>query len=214
MEKIRVVAFDDFADIRDMYELLINGEEDMICAGTFPDCNNVIKHIEQTLPDVILMDIAMPGLNGIESVRLIMAKFPELKVIMQTVFEDGDRIFDAICAGASGYILKKSTPEQIVQAIRDAYVGGSPMTPLIAAKVLEQLRMVTPVKKAPEDFRLTEREKELLQLLVKGMSYKMIAVQLKISYHTVDSHIRKIYEKLHVHSATEAIGKALERRVI
>ncbi|MBL7766819.1 MAG: response regulator transcription factor [Chitinophagaceae bacterium] len=213
MKKIKVLVFEDHEDMRMMYEFLIQSQQDMELVASFPNSRNVLESIKQYRPDVILMDIQMPGMNGIETVRLLKTHFPELKIIMQTIFEDADRIFDSICAGASGYILKKSTNEDILQAIRECYAGGAPMTPVIALKVLDLFRKNNPQSQSV-DFKLTDREKDILGLLVKGKSYKMIASELDISYHTVDAHIRKIYEKLHVHNATEAVSKAIENKIV
>lgn len=205
--KIRVVIFDDHPVIRDNIEMLIDGEEDMICSGTFPDCSDLEKKIEKSTPDVIIMDIQMPGINGIEGVKQIKKKFPDAKILMQTVFEDEQKVFDSICAGASGYVLKKSSTEEIVKAIRDTYAGGSAMTPVIAGKVLEKFRVMSAPRETSSAV-LSDREREILALLARGKSYKMIADELGISFHTVDSHLRKVYEKLHVHSMTEAVDKA------
>ncbi|MBS1659309.1 MAG: response regulator transcription factor, partial [Bacteroidetes bacterium] len=203
-KKIRVIVFDDHPAIRDNIELLVDAEPDMICVGTFPDCRDLERKIEKSEPDVIVMDIQMPGMNGIEGVKLIRGKFPAMRILMQTVFEDEQRIFDSICAGANGYILKKSSAEEIIKAIRDVHAGGSAMTPTVAGKVLERVKGSFGAVSNPDDISLSEREHEILMLLSKGKSYKMIADELKISFHTVDSHLRKVYEKLHVHSMTEA----------
>lgn len=212
--KIRVVVFDDHPVIRDNIEMLVDAEDDMMCVGMFPDCSDIEKKIEKSNPDVIIMDIQMPGVNGIEGVKQIKKKFPDSRILMQTVFEDEQKVFDSIYAGASGYILKKSSAEEIVKAIRDTYAGGSPMTPTIAVKVLEKFRSNFGAADESEINLLSEREKEILSLLSRGKSYKMIADELNISYHTVDSHIRKVYEKLHVHSMTEAVDKAKRGRMI
>jgi len=213
-KKIRVVIFDDHPVIRDNIEMLVDAEDDMICTGMFPDCSDLERKIEKSNPDVIIMDIQMPGINGIDGVKQIRKKFPAAKILMQTVFEDEQKIFDSICAGASGYILKKSSAEEIVKAIRDTHEGGSPMTPTIAMKVLEKFRLDHKSENEEGDFGLSDREKEILTLLSKGRSYKMIADELGISFYTVDSHIRKIYDKLHVHSMTEAVDKARRGRMI
>lgn len=213
-KKIRVIVFDDHPAIRDNIEMLVDAEDDMMCVGTFADCSDVERKIEKSNPDVIIMDIQMPGINGIDGVKQIKLKFAEAKILMQTVFEDEQRIFDSICAGASGYILKKSSTEDIVKAIRDTFAGGSPMTPAIAMKVLEKFRSEHAAKTSSDDFGLSDREREILSLLATGKSYKMIAEQCAISYYTVDSHIRKIYEKLHVHSMTEAVDKARKNKLI
>jgi DNA-binding NarL/FixJ family response regulator len=211
--KIRVLAFDDHPGIRQMIELLIDQEPDMICVAAWPDARDLLARVEKAAPDVVLMDISMPGMNGIEAVRLIRETFPEVRILMQTVFDDSDRIFEAIHAGASGYLLKKSGGEALVQAIRDVHQGGAPMTPAVAAKVLEAFRK-KPETQPAEDYQLSPREKEVLQLLVDGKSYKMIAADLDISFHTVDAHIRKIYDKLHVRSLGEAVSKALKNRIV
>lgn len=213
-KKIRVIVFDDHPAIRDNIELLVDAEPDMICVGTFPDCRDLERKIEKSEPDVIVMDIQMPGMNGIEGVKLIRGKFPAMRILMQTVFEDEQRIFDSICAGANGYILKKSSAEEIIKAIRDVHAGGSAMTPTVAGKVLERVKGSFGAVSNPDDISLSEREHEILMLLSKGKSYKMIADELKISFHTVDSHLRKVYEKLHVHSMTEAVDQARKRRLI
>lgn len=214
MSKIRVLAFDDHAAIRQMLELLIDAQPDMLCVAVWPDCRDLLQRVEKAAPDVIVMDISMPGMDGIAAVRQLRQAFPHIRVLMQTVFEDDERIFDAIYAGASGYLLKKSSAEAIVQAIRDVSEGGSPMTPSVAAKVLQKFRTTPPVQAAGEDYHLTPREKEVLSLLVEGQSYKMIAANMHISFHTVDAHIRRIYEKLHVHSLGEAVRKAIQGRIV
>lgn len=213
-EKIRVLIFEDHAQMRNMYELMLDSEPDMLCVGAQENCNNAIKIIEKTLPDVILMDIQMPGKSGVEAAREIKNIFPTINIIMQTIFSDDDKIFESICNGASGYLLKNSTLEEFLSAIRQVHVGGAPMSPSVALKVLNRFRQSNTAVLPAENFNLTDREKEILGLLANGQSYKLIASQLNISYYTVDSHIRKIYEKLHVRSATEAIKKAIDNRLV
>lgn len=214
MHPIRVIAFDDSKDLREMFRLLVEAQPDMVCVAMHPDLSQVIRDIGAAQPDVIVMDIQMPGMNGIEGVRTIKARYPNARILMQTVFDDDDKVFDAICAGASGYILKTAAVEEMTKAIRDVHAGGSAMTPAIAYKVLSRFRANEPLVKPVADPGLSEREKEVLTELVKGRSYKMIAEELAISYHTVDSHIRKIYEKLHVRSNAEAVSKAHTERLI
>jgi DNA-binding NarL/FixJ family response regulator len=165
------------------------------------------------MPDVILMDIDMPGITGIEAVTKIHAAYPEIKILMQTVFDDEERIFHSICAGAVGYMLKQTKPLDMLQAIREAAQGGSPMSPAIATKVLKMFRQYSPVS-SDEKIILSEREKEVLSALTQGKSYKMIAEICSISLDTVRFHIKKIYDKLHVHSMTEAVSKALREKLI
>ncbi|MBX7242268.1 MAG: response regulator transcription factor [Bacteroidia bacterium] len=211
MKKIHIVIFDDNFERRESLTFLLETYEDFQVAGSYEDCRNVIKVLEETRPDVILMDIEMPEVNGIEAVKLIREKDKEVKIIMQTVFEDDEKVFDAMLAGASGYLLKKTNAEKIVEAIRDVMDGGSPMTPVVARKILERMReQQKPV--SGEELLLSDREKEILQYLVQGLSYKMIADKCFISYHTVNSHIKKIYEKIQVHSQSEAVVKALKNK--
>lgn len=213
MQPIRVIAFEDNKDMRDMFRLLVDTQNDMVCVAVHPDLSQMMRDIDAAQPNVIVMDIQMPGMNGIEGVRAIQARFPEARILMQTVFDDEERVFDAICSGASGYILKTANAQDMMQAIRDVHTGGAPMTPAIAVKVLSRFR-ANENTASTEQFGLSDREKEVLTLLVRGRSYKMIADELGISYHTVDSHMRKIYEKLHVHSNAEAVSKAVSKRLV
>jgi len=190
--------------------MLLNLSPDFECAGTFKNCNNLIEDIQQTQPDLVLMDIDMPGLNGIEATRLIRIHFNTLPVIIQTIFDENDKIFDSLRAGANGYLLKKTTPEKFLESLREALTGGAPMTGSIAAKVLSFFAAEQPAK----NYHLTEREKEILALLAKGNSYKMIADECKISYSTVNNHISNIYDKLYVNSATEAVSLAIKERLV
>lgn len=209
---VRIVIYDDNFNRRESLKILIDSIEDFEVAGMFTNCNNVKKDMEELHPDIVLMDVQMPETDGIQGVKIISEYFPDIKVIMQTVFEDDDKIFDAIRFGACGYILKKAPAEKMTEAIREALHGGSPMTPSIATKVLSFFR--TQESKRPDLYGLSERETEILQKLVEGKSYKMIADQLIISYHTVNSHVKKIYEKLQVHSVGEAVSKAIQQKLI
>ena len=210
---IRVVIFEDNFLLRDSLYQLINGSPGLTCAGALANCEDIIFNIKKTNPAVVLMDIQMPGMNGIEGVKVIKENFPEIKIIMQTVVEDDEKIFASICGGASGYLLKNTPPTRLLQAIVEVYEGGAPMTPAIAAKVLEKFRRQSPTS-SEELNDLSIREKEILECLVEGMSYKMIASSCKISIDTVRFHIRNIYEKLHVSSKSEAVAKALRRDMI
>jgi DNA-binding NarL/FixJ family response regulator len=211
--KTRVIVFDDNKDRRESLELLISIKEDMECIGTFENVKHVLSDIQESQPDVVLMDIDMPEINGIEAVRQIRTKYPKLFIIMQTVFEDEEKITSAISAGADGYILKKTSPDKLIEGIREVLEGGAPMTPSVAKLVL-RLFHSTHVHQGRAESTLSEREKEVLSLLVKGNSYKMIADQCGISPFTVNAHIRKIYEKLQVHSVAEAVNKALTQRLV
>jgi len=210
---IRVVIFEDNKSLRQGLYQLINGSDGFECVGAFEDCMNLIKNIEDTRPDLVLMDIEMPGINGIEAVHILRQKFPELKILMQTIFEDSDKIFKSIQSGASGYILKTTSPSRILEFIKETYEGGAPMSPSVATKVLKMMAEQAPTAKV-NYFNLSEREKQILSCLVNGMSYKLIADTCFISIDTVRGHIRNIYEKLHVHSKGEAIATAIKGRIV
>lgn len=208
------MVFDDNKGRLESLELLINQFDDMKCVGTFLNCEGIIEKAGVLHPDVILMDIDMPGLNGIEGLKLIRKAMPEVMVIMQTVFEDENKIFEAVKSGAHGYFLKKTSPLKLIEGIRDVMEGGAPMTPSVAKKVLDVFQQKSDSRNKNSSFDLTPREHEILSHLVKGSSYKMIADACGISWHTVNSHFKKIYEKLHVHSATEAISVAIEQKIV
>ena len=211
--KIKVVIFEDNKSLRQGLYQLINGSEGFICGGAFEDCLDLLKNIEETKPDVVLMDIQMPGINGIEAVGILHEKYPELKILMQTIFEDSEKIFQSILAGASGYILKNTSPSRFLEYIKETYEGGAPMSPSVATKVLKIVSQQTsPLKE--NSFNLSSREKEVLSCLVKGMSYKLIANACFISIDTVRGHIRNIYEKLHVHSKGEAVAAAIKGNIV
>ena len=207
---IRIVIYDDNQQRRDSLIALLSLTEGMQCIADFPDCSHVVEDIEEYYPDVVLMDIEMPNVNGISGVTLIKQHHPEVRVIMQTVFEDEDKIFAALQAGAEGYILKSAPADRIIQSIEEVYRGGASMTPSVAMRVMQYF--VKP-KQEDADFGLTAREREVLRLLSDGLSYKMVADKLGISYFTVNSHIKKIYDKLHVHSLGEAVALAHKRQL-
>ncbi len=210
---IKVVIFEDNNSLRQSLFQLINGSEGFRCVGAFEDCLDLLKNIENTKPDVVLMDIGMPGINGIDAVRMIREKYPFLKILMQTVFEDNEKIFNSILAGASGYILKNTSPSRFLDFIKETYEGGAPMSPSVATKVLKMMAEQSPAAKL-NTFDLSDREKEILSCLVKGMSYKLIADACFISIDTVRGHIRNIYEKLHVHSKSEAVATAIKGKIV
>jgi len=209
---VKVAVFDDNKPRRELLEMLLNSTVGMVCTGAFEDCRHVIQNIVKNIPDVVLMDIDMPNVNGIEGLQLIKKQFPDVKILMQTVFEDDEKIFAAICAGADGYVLKKTPPAKLLDAINEVMLGGAPMTPTVARQVLQLFNNRN--KKAATDFHLTDRETEILSMLVQGLSYKMIADKCNVSYSTVNSHITHIYEKLHVKSGTEAVAKAIEQKIV
>ena len=213
---LRIAIFDDNKNILDSITLLLQTEPAFEIAGTFNHVLDCIEDIKECSPDVVLMDIEMPGMTGIEAVRTITKELPHVQVLMQTVFEDDDRVFDSICGGASGYILKNQLNTKLIDAIKELQYGGSPMSPSIARKVFNKLQeipqQIRPGKQP--DYQLTPREKEVLSCIVKGLSYKMIAAELNISYETVRSHVKKIYEKLHVASLTEVVAKAINQKIV
>ena len=210
---IKVTVFEDNNSLRKGLFQLINGSEGFKCVGAFEDCLDLLKNIEDTKPNVVLMDIEMPGINGIEAVGMLREKYPDLKILMQTIFEDNEKIFNSILAGASGYILKNTSPSRFLDFIKETYEGGAPMSPSVATKVLKMMAEQSSSAKT-ESFNLSEREKEILSCLVKGMSYKLIADACFISIDTVRGHIRNIYEKLHVHSKGEAVAKAIKSKIV
>ncbi|MEP7377504.1 MAG: response regulator transcription factor [Chitinophagaceae bacterium] len=213
---LRIAIFDDNKNIRESISLLLATVPQFEVVGSFCHVLDCIDDVRDSKPDIVLMDIEMPGMTGIEAVTKIKKEFPHIQVLMQTVFEDDDRVFDSICAGASGYILKNFLNTKLVDSINELQYGGSPMSPSIARKVLNKMQAVSKIIKpeATPDYHLTAREKEVLSCLVNGLSYKMIASDLTISYETVRSHVKKIYEKLHVASLTEVVAKAINQRIV
>ena len=185
----------------------------MACIADFEDCTGLVRHLEALFPDVVLMDIHMPGIDGIEGVKLLHKHYPDTYIIMQTVFEDDEKIFSCLQAGAHGYILKKAPPEKLIDGIREVVAGGAPMTPTIARRVLQFFGKQSS-KGDPGAYDLSKREIEILNYLVKGFSHKMIAAELFISIFTVNNHIKKIYTKLQVHNVSEAVSTALQKGLV
>jgi DNA-binding NarL/FixJ family response regulator len=206
---IRVALIEDEKEVRQGLSYILNHTEGFRCVGEFKSYEDALSALSSP-PDVLLSDIGLPGMKGDEGAGLFKKKFPSSAIIMLTVYRDDDRIFRSIVAGASGYILKKEPPGKILEAIREVHAGGAAMSAETAIKVLDAFRKLTPRRSEHEP--LTEREEEILQELVKGNSYKSTADHLFISVHTVRFHIRSIYEKLHVHSKSQAVVKALKDR--
>jgi DNA-binding NarL/FixJ family response regulator len=210
---IKLLLFEDNASLREGLSMLFNGTEGFTVVGAYPNCTQVLEQVERCKPDVVLMDIDMPGVGGLGGLKLIKSKFAAVKVVMLTVFDNNENVLEAMKLGADGYLLKKTSPSKLLEAIQDVFNGGAPMTSSVARQVLE-LFARRPVNKPDENYQLSEREKEVLQWLVNGYSYKMVAAQLFISLETVRSHVKKIYEKMHVNSKTEAVAKALKGKMM
>lgn len=211
--EIRVVIFEDNKLVRDALEAILNGTAGYTCCGVFADGNHWEEDIKRSRPDVILMDIEMPGLSGVEVTQHINDVFPGIKILIQTVFNDSEKIFQALCAGASGYILKNDPPNKYLEAINEVYNGGAPINASVAKKVLGFFANKNVVLTTPgnTDYLLSEREKEILRLMVEGHHSKDIADRSFISYETVRTHVKHIYKKLHVASRSEAVLKAIQQ---
>jgi DNA-binding NarL/FixJ family response regulator len=206
---IKVAIVEDDVRVRGSLARLVDSTEGFLCVSQHPTAENALTELKLTLPDVVLMDINLPGMNGVDCVRRLKELLPETQVVMLTVYENTNIIFKALAAGASGYLLKTSSPEQLIEAIREVRDGGSPMTSHIARKVVASFQQLSnPVH---EYEKLSLREQEVLDCLAKGYLYREIAERLKISYATVHTHIRHIYEKLHVRSRTQAVTKHLQQ---
>ena len=201
--------FEDKDLLRKGLEELLNLSDEFTVTGSYPDCLQITETMKSGLPDVILMDIDMPGRNGIEAVKLVRAQSLKTAIIMLTVFDDNKHVFDAICDGASGYLLKKNISARLIAAIQDVLEGGAPMSPAIAKMVIQSMQ-----RTVNNPYQFNKREQEILSLLCEGNSYKMIATTTRFSFETVRSYIKNIYEKLQVHSATEAVSKAINERLI
>lgn len=200
---IRIVIYDDNDQRRESLKALFMLTSGMTCVADFPDCSHVVDDMHRLSPDIVLMDIEMPGVNGISAVTMIKTECPEIRVIMQTVFEDEEKVFASLQAGAEGYILKSAPAERITQCIRDVHEGGAYMTPSVALNVMQYFSEKT---RQNEAYGMTSKEQEVLKLLSEGLSYKMVADRLGISFFTVNAHVKKIYDKLHVHSLSEAMA--------
>lgn len=207
----RVLIYEDNHRLRQSLEILLNDEQLFKVAGAFPDCNKAAEEVIELDAELVVMDIDMPGIGGVEGVKQIKQAAPLTKVVMHTMFDDDTRIFDSICAGADGYLLKNTSPMQLIHSLQEVMQGGAPMSPFVAQKVFQFFRnQQQPVS----DFNLTNRETMILELLVKGNSYKMIADKSNVTIDTVKKHLQNIYHKLHVNCGTEAVAKALQHKII
>ena len=209
---IRVAIIEDERDIRESLSVLVNGTPGYSCTGSYRTMEEALDRIALQLPDIVLSDIGLPGRSGIEGVKLLKERHPQLLVLMLTVYDDDERIFEAMCAGACGYLLKKTPPARLLESLKEAVQGGAPMSPEVARRVVALFREIRPPDRA--DYQLTPHETRLLKLFVEGHNYKTAAVELGVSVNTVNFHVRHIYEKLQVHSRSEAVAKALRNRLV
>lgn len=207
----KLVIFEDNARLRASLELLLNDEVLFKVVGAYSNCQKAVQVIEDTGAELVVMDIDMPGMTGLEGVQQIKSVYPEVKIVMHTVFDDDTRIFDSLCKGADGYLLKNTAPVELIKSLEEVMQGGAPMSPFVAQKVFQYFRQ-KPVLN--ESYNLTPREKEVLELLVKGNSYKMIASTCNVSIDTVKRHLQNIYHKLHVNCGTEAVAKAIQQKIV
>lgn len=211
---VKVVVVDDNSTIRNGLKLLIDSTDGYNCPAVFENCEDMLLQIEKIKPDVLLMDIDLPGMSGIEGIKKVKVILPETIILVLTIYDENEVIFDALCAGASGYLVKKTPPSRLLEAIQEAYEGGAPMSAHIARKVVAFFQHKKVATTSDSNILLTPREKEVLSGLVEGNSYKAIASSLFISVETVRFHFRNIYKKLHVHSQSEAVSKAIKEGLI
>ena len=209
---INTIVVEDQRDLREGLQTLINFTPGFKCSGAFRTMEEAIARIKYDLPDVVLSDIGLPGMSGIEGIRILKEKYPDLIILVLTVYDDNEKIFDALCAGASGYLLKQTEPAELLKSVKEAVTGGAPMSPEVAARVIKLFREVRPPERV--DYDLTPHETRLLKLLVEGHNYVTASEELKISYNTIKFHVRNIYDKLQVHSKSEAVAIAMRDRLV
>ena len=209
---INVVIIEDQREVRDGLAMLINGTKGFRCAGSFRTMEDALRTIANDLPNVILTDLGLPGMSGIEGIRILKQRHPDVPIVALTVYDDEEEIFDALCSGASGYLLKDTQPARLLECLREVDSGGAPMSPEVAGRVVKLFREFRPPARAGHN--LTPAETELLKLLVEGHNYKTAAFELGITVNTVSFHLRNIYEKLQVHSKSEAVAKAFRERIV
>ncbi len=209
---IRTAIIEDVGQIREGLKTLINFTDGFTCTGSYRSVEEALHRIRHDVPDIVLSDIGLPGMSGIEGVRILKEQYPQMLILMLTVYEDDERIFDALCAGASGYLLKHTQPSKLLENIREAYTGGAPMSPEVALKVVRLFREFAPPERSGYD--LTPNETRLLKLLIDGYNYTTAAKKLGVSYNTIKFHIRNIFDKLQVHSKTDAVIKAMQNRLV
>ena len=209
---IKVAIIEDLRDIREGLAMIIKFTGGFRCTGSFRSMEEALEKIPIEPPDIALVDIGLPGMSGIEGIRLLKERLPNMLLLMLTVYDDDEMIFDALCAGACGYLLKKTPAARLIESLREAMDGGAPMSPEIARRVIHLFTEIRPPERA--DYHLTPHEARLLKLLVEGYSYKSAATEVGVSVTTVAFHIRNIYDKLQVHSKSEAVAKAIRNRLV
>lgn len=211
-QTIKILIVEDERNLREGLETLINFTPGFKCSGAFRTMEETLSHVRRDLPDIVLTDIGLPGISGIEGIKRLKESYPDLLILVLTVYDDNEKIFDALCAGACGYLLKQTEPSELLKSLREAVTGGAPMSPEVAAKVIKLFREVRPPEKA--DYNLTPHETRLLKMLTEGHNYVSAAEKLGISYNTLKFHVRNIYDKLQVHSQSEAVAVAMRDRLV
>ncbi len=209
---IKVAIIEDQREVREGLAMLINGTAGFRCTGNFRTMEDALRTLSGGLPDVILTDIGLPGMSGTEGIRILKKRFPDLPIVALTVYDHEGEIFNALCAGANGYLLKNTPPARLLDCLKEVLQGGAPMSPEVARRVVTLFREFRPPERASHN--LTQQETELLKLLIEGHNYKTAAAELSISINTVKFHLKNVYEKLQVHSKSEAVAKALRDRLV
>lgn len=209
---IKTIIIEDVRQLREGLATLINFTDGFTCTGSFRTMEEALARLKNDLPDLVLCDIGLPGMSGIEGIKILKEIHPDLKILMITVYDDDERIFDALCAGACGYLLKRTPPAKLIESLREAVSGGAPMSPEVATRVISLFREVRPPEKV--DYDLTPHETRLLKLIVDGHNYTTAAEELGVKYSTIKFHMQNVYEKLQVHSKSEAVAIALRNRLV
>ena len=212
--QIRVAIFEDNPIMLDAYKAILNGVDGFVCSGAFTNCGNLKHDIEKSQPNVVLMDIEMYGVDGIEATKRLKQMYPDIKILIQTVFQDDEKIFSALCAGANGYITKNISPVKMLEAIQDVHNGGAAISPMIAARMFRLFQHHAGQPTEKNDYHLNDREKEILTLMIQGLPLPKVAEKIFLSYETVRTYVKNIYAKLHVASATEAVAKSIKERLV
>ena len=209
---ICVVVIEDLHDVRDGLAALINGTAGFRCVGAYSTMEVALARVTEQIPDIILTDLGLPGMSGVEGIEILHERYPQLPILALTVYDSDEKVFRALCAGATGYLLKNTAPARLLESIKEAMTGGAPMSPEVAARVVKLFREFSPPASA--DYHLTPQETQLLKLLIEGHYKKTAAREMGITTNTVSFHLKNIYQKLQVHSKTEAVAKALRERLV